>query len=112
VFFAAILIVASAVGKPVFCFWNEPDKHLALSKIGHFIIELRKYLQHFSGQLIITSHHPEAIRRFSNDNTLVMYRNSRAEPAQIRRLADLSVSGDLINALLTEDITPSAATHG
>jgi hypothetical protein len=35
-----------------------------------------------------------------------MYRNSHAEPAQIRRLADLSVNGDLINALLTDDITP------
>jgi predicted ATPase len=105
-FIAALVIAASAVSKTVFCFWDEPDNYLALSEVSHFIIALRKYLQHFSGQLIITSHNPEAIRRFSNDNTLVIYRNSHAEPAQIRRLADLPVNGDLINALLTDDITP------
>ena len=51
-FIAALVIAASAVSKTVFCFWDEPDKYLALSEVSHFIIELRKYLQHFSGQLI------------------------------------------------------------
>ncbi len=51
-FIAALVIAASAVSKTVFCFWDEPDNYLALSEVSHFIIALRKYLQHFSGQLI------------------------------------------------------------
>ena len=60
------------------------------------------------GQLIATSHNPEAIRRFSDENTLFLYRNSHLEPTIARPLKKMRASGtlrgDLVNALIRDDV--------
>jgi len=57
-----------------------------------------------SGQILVTSHNPEAIRKFSNENTFVLDRKSHLEPTLVRPLSEMSVKGDLINALIGGDI--------
>jgi hypothetical protein len=66
---------------------------------------LRKAFQS-AGQFIATSHNPEAVSRFSNDNTLFFHRNSHLEPTIVRPLSDLQVSGDLVSALVRGDLEP------
>jgi hypothetical protein len=48
-------------------------------------MSLRKAFQ-LGGQLIATSHNPEAIRRFSDENTFVLHRKSHMEPTIVRPL--------------------------
>lgn len=98
-FLSAFLLASSKHTKNFFCMWDEPDHHLALPEVGHFILELRKVLGHF-GQLFATSHHPETIRKFSDENTLVFHRRSHLEPTTTRKLKELSYKGDLIEALI------------
>jgi hypothetical protein len=57
-----------------------------------------------SGQILVTSHNEEAIRKFSNENTFLLYRNSHLEPTLVRPLSEMSVKGDLINRLIGDDI--------
>jgi len=101
----AMVLAASEAYGPLVCFWDEPDNHLALSEVGHFVLALRKTFQN-GGQFIATSHHPEAIRRFSEENTLVLYRRTHLDPAQVRPLSEIKVHGDLIGALLRDDLEP------
>jgi predicted ATPase len=101
----AMVLAANASYGPLVCFWDEPDNHLAMSEVGHFVMTLRKAFQS-GGQFIMTSHNPEAIRRFSGDNTLLIYRNSHLEPAQIQRVSEINVNGDLVNALIQGDLEP------
>jgi len=101
----ALVLAASNAYGPVLCFWDEPDNFLAPSEVGHFVLALRKAFQS-SGQFIATSHNAEAIRRFSEENTLVLYRNNHLEPTIIRPLNEIDVSGDLINALIRDDLEP------
>jgi predicted ATPase len=89
----------------VFCFWDEPDTYLALSEVGHFVLALRKAFQS-GGQFIATSHNPETIRRFSEENTLVLYRKNHLEPTQVRPLNEMQVNGDLVGALIRGDVEP------
>ena len=56
------------------------------------------------GQFIATTHHPETIRKFSDDTTFVLTRNSHLEPTVVRTLSDFPYTGDLINALIREEI--------
>ncbi len=60
------------------------------------------------GQLIVTSHNPEAIRRFSDENTLFLARKSHLEPTTARSIEELRQSGQfqgsLIDALLRGDV--------
>jgi hypothetical protein len=56
------------------------------------------------GQFVATSHHPQAIRSFSDENTLVFSRKSHLEPTVVRTLAELSYSGDLIEALVRDEV--------
>jgi predicted ATPase len=104
-FFLSALIVASnkVSSNPVFCMWDEPDNHLSLPEIGHFVTQLRK-LANRNGQFIATSHHPETIRQFSDDSTLVFSRKSHLEPTVVRPLADLEYSGDLIEAIIRGEV--------
>jgi predicted ATPase len=102
-FLSALIVAANKVGGPVFCMWDEPDNHLSLPEISHFITQLRKLPQQ-RGQFIATSHHPETIRRFSDDSTLVFTRQSHLEPTVVRPLADFSYSGDLIEALVRDEV--------
>jgi hypothetical protein len=54
----------------------------------------------------MTSHNPEAVRRFSDENTLVLYRKTHLEPAIVRPLNELQVKGDLVSALVRGDVEP------
>jgi len=99
----SLVLAANEAYGPLLCFWDEPDNHLALSEVGHFVLALRKSFKN-GGQLITTSHNAEAIRRFSDENTLVLLRRSHLEPTVVRQLSDLDISGDLINTLIRGDI--------
>ncbi len=101
----ALVLAANDAYGPLFCFWDEPDNYLALSEVGHFVLALRKAFQS-GGQFIATSHNPEAIRRFSDENTLVLYRKSHLEPTIVRPLNEIQVSGDLVGALVRGDLEP------
>ena len=102
-FLSALIVASNKTNAPVFCMWDELDNHLSLSEIRHFVTQLRK-LTNENGQLIATSHHPETIRSFSDESTLVFTRNSHLEPTVVRTLADLPYHGDLIEALVRDEI--------
>ncbi len=99
----AVVLAANDAYGPLLCFWDEPDAHLALSEVGHFVMALRNAFQS-GGQFIMTSHNPEAIRRFADENTLVLLRRSHLEPTIVRPLAEMQVQGDLVSALVRGDV--------
>lgn len=101
---AMVLATNDSYG-PLVCFWDEPDNHLALSEVGHFVTSLRQGFQS-GGQFITTSHNPEAIRRFSEENTLVLHRRSHLEPTNVRPLSDIQINGELVSALIRGDVEP------
>jgi hypothetical protein len=100
---SAVLLAANMSYGPLFCFWDEPDNYLSLSEVGHFILALRRSFEN-GGQIMMTSHHAEGIRRFSNENTLVLFRKSHLEPSIVRPLSELSVKGDLVDTLIRDDL--------
>lgn len=102
-FLCAVVLAANKSYGPLFCFWDEPDNHLSLSEVGHFITSLRRSFQD-SSQILVTSHNPEAIRKFSDENTFLLDRKSHLEPTLVRLLSDLSIKGDLVDALIRDDI--------
>jgi len=103
----ALTIAANAAYGPILCFWDEPDNFLAPDEVGHSITALRKAFQD-SGQLIVTSHNPEAIRRFSETNTLYLSRKSHLEPTILTKVEEMRTSGQFegsfVDALLRGDI--------
>jgi predicted ATPase len=101
----ALVLAAKNTYEPLFCFWDEPDNYLALSEVGHFVLALRKTFQS-EGQFIATSHNPEAISRFSKENTLFLSRKSHLEPTIVRRLDELQDHGDIVSALARGDMEP------
>ena len=101
----AMVLAANSAYGPLVCFWDEPDNYLAMSEVGHFILALRKAFQS-GGQFITTSHNPEAVRRFSDENTLLLYRNNHLEPTKIRQVNEIKVNGELVNALIRGDLEP------
>ena len=105
-FLAAYIIASNRNSVPVFCLWDEPDNHLSLSEIGQLILGLRK-LTNRSGQFLATTHHPETIRKFSHETTLVLNRKSHLEPTVVRPLAEIPYHGDLIHALIRDEIMGS-----
>ncbi|WP_165227084.1 AAA family ATPase [Aquisphaera insulae] len=102
-FLSALITAASKAGDPISCFWDEPDHHLSISEVGHFVAELRR-IGNRRGQLIATSHHPTTIRSFSDENTLVFHRNSHLEPTIVRPLTDFPYQGDLIEAMARDEV--------
>ena len=104
--FALALAANDAYG-PVLCFWDEPDNFLAPSEVGPSIMALRRAFRD-KGQLIVTSHNPEAVRRFSDENTLILSRVSHLEPANARWLEDVRAAkgfeGSIVDALARGDI--------
>lgn len=102
-FICAVVLAANQFYGPIFCFWDEPDHHLSLSEVGHFVASLRRSFKD-KGQILVTSHNPEAIRKFSDENTFVLDRKSHLEPTLVRLISDLSFPGDLINALICGEI--------
>ncbi len=101
----ALVLAANHAYGPLLCFWDEPDNYLALSEVGHFVLALRKAFQS-GGQFIATSHNSEVIQRFSDQNTLVLYRKSHLEPTRVRPLSEIQVNGDLVGALVRDDLEP------
>lgn len=99
----ALVLAANSSYGPLVCFWDEPDNYLSLNEVGQFVVALRKGFQ-AGGQFIATSHNPEAIRRFSEENTLALFRNSHLEPTVVRSLKELQVNGDLVDLLTTGDL--------
>lgn len=104
-FLGAVILAANDAYGPLFCFWDEPDNYLSLSEVAQFITLLRRSFQQGS-QVLVTSHNPEAIRRFSGENTFVLGRKSHLEPTRCRLLRDIPVSGDLIDQLIQGDVEP------
>ncbi len=100
---SALVVAANKAYGPLFCFWDEPDNYLSLDEVGHFIVSLRKEFQS-GGQFIATSHNPETIRQFSDENTLYLQRRSHLEPTTIRKVSELHISGDLVGALTRGDV--------
>ncbi|MDX2037276.1 MAG: AAA family ATPase [Isosphaeraceae bacterium] len=105
-FLAAYIVTANSTGPPVVCIWDQPDKDLSISEVGESIVGLRK-MTNRGGQFIATTHHPETIRKFSRESTLVLYRKSHLEPTVVRPLADLDYQGDLMHALIRGEIMSS-----
>jgi energy-coupling factor transporter ATP-binding protein EcfA2 len=101
----ALVLAANDAYGPVFCFWDEPDTYLALSEVGHFVTALRTGF-HSTGQFIATSHNPEAISRFSNENTFALFRRNHLEPTTVRTVDEVQFSGDLVGALIRDDLEP------
>ena len=101
----ALVLAGNDAYGPMFCFWDEPDSYLAIPEVGHFVLALRKAFQS-GGQFIATSHNAEVIRRFSNENTLLLYRKSHLEPTIVRPISELQVNGDLVRALIRDDVQP------
>lgn len=99
----ALVLAANTSYGPLVCFWDEPDNYLSLNEVGQFVVALRSGFQ-AGGQFIATSHNPEAIRRFSKENTLALFRNSHLEPTVVRSLNELQVNGDLVDLLATGDL--------
>lgn len=102
-FLCAVVLAANKFYGPLFCFWDEPDNYLSLSEVGHFVMSLRRSFKN-GGQILVTSHNEEAIRKFSNENTFVLDRKSHLEPTLVRLLSDLNVRGDLVDTLIRGDI--------
>lgn len=100
---SAYIIASNAAGSPVVCMWDEPDNHLSLSEVGQFIVGLRK-MPNKGGQFIATTHHPETIRKFSDETTFVLTRKSHLDPTLPKLLADFSYEGDLVNAVIRDEI--------
>jgi len=102
-FICAVVLVSNEAYGPLFCFWDEPDNFLSISEVSHFVRVLRRTFQK-SGQLLISSHNSEAIYSFSEENTLLMGRRSHLEPTIVRPLGELQVDGNLIDALIRNDV--------
>jgi ABC-type cobalamin/Fe3+-siderophores transport system ATPase subunit len=102
-FLCAVVIAANKYYGPLFCFWDEPDNYLSLSEVGHFIIALRRSFKD-NGQILVTSHNEEAIRKFSNDNIFALDRKSHLEPTLIRLLSDIPFNGNPAESLIRGDI--------
>ncbi len=102
-FICAVVLASNEAYGPIFCFWDEPDNYLSLEETGQFVMALRRSFQS-SGQIIVTSHNPEAIRQFSTENTLLLGRHSHLEPTIVRPLADVTVNGNLVDALIRGDV--------
>ncbi len=102
-FLCAAVLAANQFYGPLFCFWDEPDNYLSLSEVGHFVTDLRRsFLQ--KGQILTTSHNPEAIRKFAPENTLALIRRGHVEPTSARLVSDLPIKEDFIDALILGDI--------
>lgn len=106
-FLCAVVLAANLHDGPIFTIWDEPDNHLSLSEVSQFVLALRRGFSE-GGQILMTSHNPEAIRRFSNENTWVLGRRSHLEPTVVRKLGELAPTADLIQKLIEGDLDPWA----
>jgi len=101
----ALVMAANEAYGPLFCLWDEPDNYLAISEVSDFATDLRKAF-HGGGQFLATSHNAETIRSFSDENTFLLFRRTHQEPTQIRPLASIERSGELIRWLKEGGMEP------
>ena len=105
----ALVIAANQASAPFLCFWDEPDNFVGTAEVANMIVALRRAFRQY-GQLIVTSHNTQAIAQFSEENTIVLYRNSHLEPTQLRTVEELRTagqfSGSLIDAIVRGDAIP------
>jgi hypothetical protein len=75
-------------------------------KMSHFHAKCgrTRKMAHRGGQFIATTHHPETIRKFSDENTFVLVRKTHMDPTLPRLMTEIPYSGDLINALIRDEI--------
>lgn len=104
-FLCGVVLAANRSYGPLFAFWDEPDNYLSPGEVGHFVMALRRGF-HQGGQIFMTSHNEESVRRFSNDNTWVLGRKSHLEPSIIRSLEEMSPSADVIQSLICGELEP------
>lgn len=104
-FLCAVLLAANRAYGPFFAFWDEPDNYLSLHEVSQFVMALRRSFRQ-GGQILMSSHNEEAVRRFSHENTWVLGRKSHLEPTVIRLLQDMPPQGDVIQAMLSGEIEP------
>lgn len=102
-FLSAYIFASTSSGIPIVCMWDEPDSHLSLAEVGQFIMAMRKTAK-MGGQFIVTSHHPETVRKFSDDTTFVLTRKSHLEPTLVHPLSTIKYNGDLIEALIRNEV--------
>lgn len=102
-FLCAVIVAANHAYGPIFCFWDEPDNYLSLAEVGHFVLHLRRAFEG-QGQIIMTTHNEEAIRKFSNENTWLLGRKSHLEPTQRRLLGELAFDSDVIQSLMLGEL--------
>jgi predicted ATPase len=102
-FLCAIIVAANKAYGPIFCFWDEPDNYLSLAEVGHFVLALRRAFE-TQGQIVMTTHNEEAIRKFSNENTWVLGRKSHLEPTQLRLLGEMDVGADVVQSLILGEL--------
>lgn len=101
----AVVLAKAEVEGPLFTFWDEPDAHLAPSEVQHFVRALRRSARGGS-QLLVSSHHGETMRAFSDETTFLLHRRSRLEPAGVRRLDEIGARGDLVASITRGDLVP------
>jgi ABC-type cobalamin/Fe3+-siderophores transport system ATPase subunit len=108
-FASSLLIAAASTSEGLTCFWDEPDNYLAPQEIASTMIALRRA---FSGsnQILITSHNPASIKRFSDENTILIYRQTHLVSPQAKRLDNVrqehSQDGDALDQWLRGDLEP------
>ncbi len=108
----ALVLAANEAYGPLLCFWDEPDNYLALDEVQQFVVALRRAFEIGGGQLIATSHNQETIRAFSDENTLLLHRRNHLEPTQVRKLSELEVQGDVVDAMTRGDLDPYERQSG
>jgi len=80
-FLAAFVLVANKADALSLCFWDEPDNFLAISEVEFFISLLKRNFT-AKGQFLMTSHNPETVVRFPEDNTYLFSRNNHLSPTR------------------------------
>ncbi|MEX0728334.1 MAG: AAA family ATPase [Planctomycetaceae bacterium] len=105
-FIGALVLASNTAFGPLLCFWDEPDNFVSPSEVGYLVMALRREFENHGGQLIITSHNPEAIRQFPYEKTLFFFRKSHVEPTEVHPISELEVYGDLVGALIRNDVEP------
>lgn len=101
----ATAIAAASSGGPMFCFWDEPENHLAPSEVGHFTMDLRRTFRDGS-QILMASDSPETIRQFAREDVVLLHRRNHMSPTIVRPISDIEVHGDLPDALIRGDVEP------
>lgn len=88
-FFICALIIAIASESQAFtCFWDEPDNYMAPQEVSSTMLALRRAFKD-NNQIILTSHNPDAIRCFTDENTIILSRDSHLTSPTARTLSEL-----------------------